>query len=175
MHDDEIESDKIHIAGVVTRNFSSVYSRKGPVGSLDEYFKRDGIPGITGIDTRSLIRHIRDKGAMNAVLSTETDDVEALKNILEKVPGMEGLQLSSEVTRQEPFLAGDPEAEFRVAALDFGIKSSLVHCLTERGCCVKVFPMHTELEVVEARRVVAARARRRCGRRRDRSRRGTGR
>ncbi len=149
VHEEETESNKIHVAGVVTRNFSSVYSRKGPVSSLDEYFKRDGIPGISGIDTRALIRHIRDKGAMNAVLSTETDDLEALRKILEEAPDMQGLQLSSEVTCAQAYEQGYPGAEMRVAALDFGLKSSLVRCLVDRGCLVKVFPMHSTVREME--------------------------
>lgn len=149
VHYEETESNKIHVAGVVTRNFSSVYSRKGPVSSLDDYFKRDGIPGISGIDTRALIRHIRDKGAMNAVLSTETDDLEALRKILEEAPDMQGLQLSSEVTCAQAYEQGDPGAEMRVAALDFGLKSSLVRCLVDRGCLVKVFPMHSTVREME--------------------------
>lgn len=150
VHEDEIESGKIHIAGVVTKNFSSVYSRAGASGSLHAYFERDGIPGISGVDTRALIRHIRSKGAMNAILSTETTDLDVLKNMLGKVPSMEGLELSSKVTCTEAYEVGDPADQYRVAVLDFGAKRGVIRCLTERGCFVKVFPMHTPMETMEA-------------------------
>ncbi len=150
VHEDEIESDKIHIAGLVTKNFSSVYSRVGASGSLHEYFERDGIPGISGVDTRALIRHIRSKGAMNAIISTETTDLDVLKNQLSEVPSMEGLELSSKVTCREPYEVGDPASEYRVAVLDFGTKRGVLRCLTDRGCFVKVFPMDTTVETMEA-------------------------
>ncbi|MEM9053172.1 MAG: glutamine-hydrolyzing carbamoyl-phosphate synthase small subunit, partial [Bacteroidota bacterium] len=106
--------------------------------------------GIRDVDTRALIRHIRDKGAMNAIISSEESDIEELKKMLSEVPSMEGLELSSKVTCSEPFEMGPPDSNHKVAVLDLGTKKNILRCLCEVGCKLKVFPMHTSLEEMEA-------------------------
>lgn len=138
--DEDTESDSIKIAGLVCRDFSDTYSRQKANGSLNDYFHKHQIPAICEVDTRKLVRHIRSKGAMNAILSTETNDIEALKAKLAAVPGMQGLELSSIVSTPLPYTSGNENSELRVALLDLGVKSNIVDCLTERGCFVKVFP-----------------------------------
>jgi len=150
VHDDEIESDSIKIAGLVTKKFSENYSRVGASDSLQSYFERDGKVAIRDVDTRALIRHIRNKGAMNAIISSEEPDIEKLKERLAKVPSMEGLELSSKVTCSEAFDVGNSGADFRVAVLDFGAKKNIIRCLVERGCYCRVFPMGTSLSEMEA-------------------------
>jgi len=149
-HKDEIESDSIKIAGLVSKRFSANYSRAGGEMPLQEYFERDGKVGIRDVDTRALIRHIRDKGAMNAIISSEETDIERLKEMLAQVPSMEGLELSSKVTCKEAFEVGSADAEYRVAVLDLGSKKNIVRCLVNEGCLVKVFPMNTSLGDMEA-------------------------
>ncbi|MCA1764528.1 MAG: glutamine-hydrolyzing carbamoyl-phosphate synthase small subunit [Flavobacteriales bacterium] len=149
-HIDEIESDTIKIAGVVTKKFSENFSRLGASGSLQKYFERDGKVGIRDVDTRALIRHIRNKGAMNAIISSEISDVEELKKKLAEVPSMEGLELSSKVACKTAYEVGDPAAEHRVAVLDLGAKKNIVRCLVERGSFCKIFPMNTPVAEMEA-------------------------
>lgn len=137
----EIESDHVNIAGLVCKKFSEVYSRPAADSSLQEYFEKDKIVGISDVDTRAIVRHIRDKGAMNAIISSEIFDINDLKNRLSKVPSMEGLELSSKVCTKEAFYFGDENANIRVAVYDFGVKKNILRCLADRGCYLKVFPM----------------------------------
>lgn len=143
VHPEEVESDGMKIAGLVTKKFSPNYSRTAANGSLQEYMERDEVVGISDIDTRALVRHIRSKGAMNAIISSSDLNVESLKRQLGEVPSMEGLELSSFVATKEPYLAGNENAKYKVALLDLGVKKNIVRCLTERDCYVKVFPMNT--------------------------------
>ncbi len=145
----EQESDGAKIAGLVVRNFSEQYSRPMANASLQQWLEEEGVIGITGVDTRALVRHIRSKGAMNAIISSETDDLDVLRERLEATPSMAGLELASSVTTAEPYVAGSPNARFRIAALDFGIKRSIINCLVERNCVVKVFPARTSFEEME--------------------------
>jgi carbamoyl-phosphate synthase small subunit len=92
------------------------------------------------VDTRAIVRHIRDKGAMNAVISSEISDKEELKKILEEIPSMEGLELSSKVSTKEAYCMGSENAKFRIAVLDLGVKKNILRCLEDRGCYLKVFP-----------------------------------
>ena len=144
VHRDEIESSKCQVSAVVIKKFSDVASRIGPIGTLQDYLVRDGVVGICDIDTRALVRHIRKAGAMNCIISSETTDVQVLKAQLEKVPSMDGLALSGFVSCSEPYEAGDATSPYRIALLDFGVKQSIVRCLVERNCFVKVFPMNSD-------------------------------
>jgi len=143
--DDEMESDNVTIAGLVTKKYSDVFSRAGASGSLDNFMQKNERVGISDIDTRMLVRHIRDKGAMNAIISSENLDLEVLKSELAKVPSMAGLELSSKVTTKEPFEVRPENPICRISVVDFGIKENIVRCLVERGAHVKVFPMQTTL------------------------------
>jgi len=149
-HAEEIESDTMKIAGLVTKKFSANFSREGGEMSLQDYFERDGKVGIRDVDTRALIRHIRDKGAMNAIISSEETDLEVLKEKLAQVPSMEGLELSSKVTCAQTFEIGKADAEHKVAVLDLGSKKNILRCLVDVGCKLKVFPMKTDLQEMEA-------------------------
>lgn len=146
---DEVESDSIKIAGLVCRNFSFNYSRVDSSGSLEDYFKEQGLMAISDVDTRAVVRYIRDKGAMNAVISTETD-IEKLKEQLKTVPDMNGLELASEVSTKEPYYFGDENAPFKVAALDIGIKTNILRNLADRGCYIKVFPYNASFDDMHA-------------------------
>lgn len=150
VHEVECESNSIKLAGLITKKFSEIYSRPSASGSLDELMLRDGCVGITELDTRSLVRHIRNKGAMNALISSDNLNIEELKAILAKVPSMEGQELSSKVTTDVAYERKNEGATHKIALIDFGVKRNIVNCLVERGCHVKVFPMKTSLEEINA-------------------------
>ncbi|HHJ51485.1 MAG TPA: carbamoyl-phosphate synthase small subunit [Phaeodactylibacter sp.] len=152
--EEEMESEDIRIAGLVVRNFSDHFSRplegreKGPV-SLSDWFEERGLTGIAGVDTRALVRHIRTKGAMNAIISSETTDLDELKKRLAQQPSMKGLELASQVSTSKPYFWGEETAPYRVAVADFGVKRNILRCLAERGCYLKVFPAETPLREME--------------------------
>jgi carbamoyl-phosphate synthase small subunit len=147
VHEDESESDSIKIAGLVCKKFSPSFSRAGAKGSLQAEFENENFVGISDVDTRALVQHIRDNGAMNAIISSEELDVTKLQEQLKLVPSMEGLELSSKVSTKEPFVVGDEStATYRVSLLDLGVKKNIVRCLVERGCVVKVYPHNATAE-----------------------------
>ena len=140
---DEIESEGIKVAGLVVRNFSYHYSRAGADGSLEEFLNKNNLLAISDVDTRALVNYIRDNGAMNAVVSTEVDNVEGLKKQLAEVPNMDGLELASKVSTKEPYFFGEETSKYRIAALDLGIKKNILRHLAIRDCYIKVFPYDT--------------------------------
>lgn len=148
--DTEQESSTPKISALVVNDFSSIYSREKADHDLQYFLENAGIVGITNIDTRKLVRHIRSKGAMNAVVSSEITDLKELKSILDKVPSMAGLELSSQVCTTEEFYYGHESAPKKVAVIDLGIKTSILKNLTERGCYCKVFPAKTSYEEIKA-------------------------
>lgn len=150
MHFEEIESDTIKIAGLVTKKFSEIYSRTSAIGSLEEQMQQSGTVGITDIDTRALVRHIRSRGAMNAIISSEELNVEILKERLAQVPSMDGLELSSKVSTNQAYEVKPDKALYRVSLIDFGVKKNIVRCLVERGCHVKVFPLNSTKEDLDS-------------------------
>ncbi len=151
-HDDDTESGSVKIAGLICKNFNDGYSRpvvQGVTKSLQSYMDWEGLVGIAGIDTRKLVRHIRSKGAMNGIISSEIMDEKQLQQRLEEVPSMAGLELSSLVSTKEPYTLGNIDSSLRVAVLDFGVKRNILRCLTERNVYLKVFNAKTELDALE--------------------------
>lgn len=146
----DTESEKIQIAGLVCKNYNINYSRKMADTSIQNYFEEENLVGISDIDTRSLVRHIRDKGAMNAIISSETLDAEELKARLAGVPSMAGLELSSKVTTAAPYFYGNEDASVRIAVLDLGIKKNILRNFDEREVYAKVFPARTTFSEMEA-------------------------
>ncbi|MDT0540511.1 MULTISPECIES: glutamine-hydrolyzing carbamoyl-phosphate synthase small subunit [Croceitalea] len=137
---EEVESDSIKIAGLIVKNFSYNYSRPSADLSLLEFLENNNLIAISDVDTRALVSYIRDNGAMNAVISTRVDEIEALKTELKQVPSMKGLELASKVSTKEPYVYGDENADFKISALDIGIKKNILRNLAKRGACIKVFP-----------------------------------
>ncbi|MCG8475039.1 MAG: glutamine-hydrolyzing carbamoyl-phosphate synthase small subunit [Cytophagales bacterium] len=148
-HPQESESARPAIFGLVVNKFSDTYSRHDAKEGLQEYLTSNSLVGIEGVDTRALVRHIRSKGAMNCVISSEELDMEKLKKELEKVPSMKNLELSSKVCVKEPVFRGNPGAKYRVAVLDFGIKENILKQLLERDVYCKVFPAQTSFEEID--------------------------
>jgi carbamoyl-phosphate synthase small subunit len=141
----EVESDSVKIAGLVCKNFTWNYSRPMATTSIQDYFLAEQIVGISNVDTRSIVRHIRNKGAMNAIISSEIFDLNELKAQLQKVPSMEGLELASKVSTTSPYQLGSPNSQYRVAVLDFGVKKNILNCFLERDCFLQVFPGNTPI------------------------------
>lgn len=146
VHEDEVESDGIKVAGMVIKKFSDGYSRPSGIKSLQDYMIDDSKVGIADVDTRALVRHIRNKGAMNAIISSDVLAVDQLKAKLADVPSMAGLELSSKVATDEAYEVKPENPEFKVSLIDFGVKKNIVRCLVDRGCHVKVFPLNSTIE-----------------------------
>ncbi|NUN99312.1 MAG: glutamine-hydrolyzing carbamoyl-phosphate synthase small subunit [Saprospiraceae bacterium] len=141
----ETESGAIKIAGLICKNFTNEYSRPKADLSIQQYFENEGLVGISDVDTRAIVRHIRSKGAMNAIISSETTDLAELRRRLAAAPQMEGLELASKVSTPAPYYIGNPDAALKVAVLDFGVKRNILQCLADRGCYLKVFPAKTNI------------------------------
>ncbi len=124
MHKEEVKSGSIKIAGLVCKNYNILYSRKEASESIQDNFQNENIVGISEIDTRALVRHIRNKGAMNAIISSEITDLQELKKKLAEVPDMSGLELSSQVSTTEAYYYGNPDATYKIAALDLGSRKT---------------------------------------------------
>jgi len=142
----EVESDSMKISGLICKNFNCGYSRIGGDGDLQEYFTNQNKVVISDVDTRAVVRHIRDKGAMNAIISTSTTNIAELTKLLAEVPSMEGLELSSKVSTKDAYFVGDEKATLKVAVLDLGVKKNILKCMTDRDCYLKVFPINTSYE-----------------------------
>ena len=142
------ESRKVMISGLIVRSFSRDYSNTMADSSLDEYLINNQVVGITGVDTRMLVRHIRDKGVMNAVISSEEEDAEKLVQKAKEWPLMKGLELATKVTRSEPQTIHS-KGKVKVAAIDYGIKQNIINKLTARGCTLRIFPAQASYAEME--------------------------
>ena len=140
------ESKTVKIRGLIGRNLEEKFSRYQAEDSLDSYLKKNNIVAIEGIDTRALVSHIRERGAMNCIISSETLDINALKVKLAEVPDMAGLELASVVSTKEEYELGDPNSPLKVAVLDYGVKYNILNCLVERGAYVRVHPATTSVK-----------------------------
>jgi carbamoyl-phosphate synthase small subunit len=146
----DVESSGVKVKAVIGRNLEEQYSRLMADGSLQDYFEKQNVVAIDGVDTRALVAHVRTCGAMNCIISSENLDIEKLKEELANVPSMDGLELASVVSTTEPYFLGNPDSAVRVAVLDFGIKKNILNCLVERGAYVKVHNAKTNFEELEA-------------------------
>lgn len=141
----DVESSSVKIHGLIARNLEEQYSRILADNNLNEYLLSNNIVAIDNIDTRALVAHIRTKGAMNCIISSDIMDVEVLKKQLAEVPDMDGLELASKVSTTEEYEMGDSQAPVKVAVLDFGVKKHILQCLVDRGAHIRVHPAKTPL------------------------------
>lgn len=146
----ENESEDIKIAGLICKNFSYDYSRDIADRSLEEFLDKNKLFAISDVDTRALVSYIRDNGAMNAVMSTDIDNIDALKKQLADSPNMNGLELASKVSTKQPYFFGDENATYKVAALDIGIKRNILRNISSRDVYVKVYPYNATFEEMSA-------------------------
>jgi carbamoyl-phosphate synthase small subunit len=144
------ESKKIWASALIVREASNVYSNFESTRSLDETLKEAGVMGLAGIDTRKLVREIRQKGAMRGVISTTCSDVEALKVQAAAIPEMTGLDLVQRVTTGESYTVENPDAKYHVVAFDYGIKTNIIRQLNVEGCKVTVVNAKTTADEVLA-------------------------
>jgi carbamoyl-phosphate synthase small subunit len=144
---EDAESSRPHCRGVVVRELSSRPSSWRSTEDLDSYLRRHGVPGITGVDTRRLTRHIRQAGAMPCAFGTA--DESTLKAAAAEEPGTDGIDLVAAVSAADPYVVGAGPA--RVVAYDFGIKTSILRLLSP-WATVEVVPAATPAADVLARR-----------------------
>jgi len=165
-HDDE-ESGKPYIEGLVVREFSALASNWRSTESAQQYLERHGVPVIWDLDTRALVRHLREVGALRGVVATDGTLAEKLVAEARALPSMAGLELASRVTCEKKYdwargsidLAApilekrsgrEGVTRYRVVAYDFGIKQNILRLLVDHGCEVLVVPAQTSAEDVMA-------------------------
>ncbi|MFZ4770579.1 MAG: glutamine-hydrolyzing carbamoyl-phosphate synthase small subunit [Ferruginibacter sp.] len=146
---EDVESNSVKVKAVIGRNLEEKYSRFLSDNSLQQYLEDQQIVAIDGVDTRALVAHVRTKGAMNCIISSDETDIEKLKQQLNDVPSMDGLELASVVSTNETYTLGEENEHCRIAVLDFGVKKNILNCLVERGAYVKVFNAKTTFEELE--------------------------
>jgi carbamoyl-phosphate synthase small subunit len=147
---EEIESGSVKIAGLVCKNFSKIHSRVREARTLESYLEEEQIPSISNVDTRKLVRHIRENGAMNAIISTDGKSLEELQSLLAKVPSMKGRELASSVSTKEKYEQGSKSSPRRVAVIDLGLKTNTLRNLLSRDTFVTVFPYDVSFEELTA-------------------------
>ena len=150
VNEKDVESDGVKVKGVIGRNLEEQFSRFMAIHSLQEYFEQQHVVAIDEVDTRALVAHVRTKGAMNCIISSEITDIDLLRAELDKQPSMAGLELASGVSVKSPYTLGNPDSTIRIAVLDFGVKRNILTCLTERGAYIKVHPAKTTFEELES-------------------------
>jgi len=165
INEHDIESDKIQVKAFLVKEYQQYPSNWRSQKSLADYLESNKIPGIEGIDTRALTRHIRVAGAMKAALSTLDLNPESLVETARQSPNMVGLDLVREVTCQEPMLwqegrlveieGGldqfqwpDQDDAWRVVAMDYGVKYNILRSLERRGCTILMLPAYTGSETI---------------------------
>jgi carbamoyl-phosphate synthase small subunit len=151
MNDEDPESRRIWVAGYVVRDPARVPSNWRSVRTLDDELKEQGVVGISGVDTRALTRHLRERGAMRVGISTTETDPEALLARVLESGEMTGANLSSAVSTEEAYVVpAVGEKLFTVAAIDLGIKANTPRMMAERGIEVHVLPATATLDDVNA-------------------------
>jgi carbamoyl-phosphate synthase small subunit len=146
----DVESNSVKIKALIGRNLEDRYSRYVADDSLQSYLEKQEIVAIEDIDTRALVTHVRTKGAMNCIISSEILDESKLKQMLEEVPSMAGLELASTVSTKQAYEMGDANADIKIAVLDFGTKQHILQCMADRGAFLKIFPAKTSAEEIRA-------------------------
>jgi carbamoyl-phosphate synthase small subunit len=165
INDDDVESERVQVRAFLVKEYQEHPSNWRSKRSLADYLRESGVPGIEGMDTRALTKHIREAGAMRAALSTRDLDPDSLVEKARTSPDMVGLDLVKEVTCQQPFLWEkgerhrvetpldrfqwpDQPGRWRVVAMDFGIKTNILRSLERRGCTVLLLPADTPSETI---------------------------
>jgi carbamoyl-phosphate synthase small subunit len=143
------ESAGIHTPGFIIRELCDVPSNYRSCMSLDEYFKKNGIVGITGVDTRALTRHIRSSGSMKGVISPEGPSLKSLCEKAKKTADIVGKDMVKEVSSPSRYTWRD-KGDIHIAVLDCGVKYNILRDLAVRGCRVSVMPASSVLEDILA-------------------------
>ena len=149
---EDIESDRVQVAGFIIKEATDIPSNWRSTQSIGNYLNEQKIVGIKNVDTRSVTRHIRDKGAMNGIISAIDSNIDSLKQKLLQVPSMSGLDLAKLVTTKKSYTWSKNKSakKYKVAAIDYGIKHNILRLLESYGCKVTVFPANTSAnEIIE--------------------------
>lgn len=146
----DVESKTVKVSGIIARNLADKFSRPQADRSLEQYLIDNQVVAIHGIDTRALVTHVRQCGAMNCIISSDTSDIDSLQQTLAAVPSMEGLNLSSFVSTTQAYELGNTTSTKRIAVLDFGVKQHILDSMTQRGAYLKVFPQDVRFEDIQA-------------------------
>lgn len=146
---EDVESDGPKVEGFIIKELCEIPSNFRSEMSLDEYFKKHNVIGITDVDTRALTKHIRTEGAMRGVITTKGDDLSSLVKKVKESPSLVGADSVEEVTCKKP-LDWNTGGKFKVAVLDCGVKYSILRHLEKRDCKVRRFPADTTSEAVLA-------------------------
>jgi carbamoyl-phosphate synthase small subunit len=156
---EDFESRRTFLSAFIVKECSRRVSNWRSQTSLHEFLADQGVIGLQGIDTRALVRHIREAGAMNAVVSTEVLDPDRLVAMARTSPGLVGRDLVREVTCDQPYDWTEPspdlppgEPRFDVVVMDYGVKFNILRLLVSHGCRVHVVPASTKADDVLARR-----------------------
>ncbi len=166
VNEEDVESCRIQVKALLVKEYQEYPSNWRSRESLAEYLRSNHIPGVEGIDTRALTRHIRQAGAMKAALSTLDLDPGSLVEKARQSPDMIGQDLALEVTCREPFLWRDGVAvsleggldafqwpdepgKWRVAVMDFGVKFNILRSMEKKGCSILVLPAHADSQTIE--------------------------
>ena len=147
--DIDMEAEEPMVAGFIVRSFTERHSNRQADETLDEFMRRYDLVGIAGVDTRALVRHIRDKGVMNAVISSDELDDDVLLERAQDWPKMDGLELASKVTTDSDYVYCEGSGP-RIAVYDFGVKQNILRSFRARGATVRVVPGDTPLDEVLA-------------------------
>ena len=143
---EEVESDSPKISWLICKNFNNLFSRPAADDSLQNFFVKYDVVAISDVDTRALVSYIRDNGAMNAVISTDVNSIDELKQNLQTVPPMVGMELASKVSTKESYFYGHPNSKIKIAALDLGVKKNILRNLSKRDTYIKVFPYNSSFK-----------------------------
>lgn len=142
---EDMEADEPMVAGFIVRDYPQHHSNPNADETLDAFMRRHELVGIAGVDTRALVRHVRDKGVMNAIISSDELDDETLIERARDWPSMEGLELASKVTTDTPYTFCEGAGP-RIIVYDFGVKQNILRSFRQRGCTVRVVPGGTDLD-----------------------------
>ncbi len=143
VNEEDVESDKPQIRGIVVRELSRSHSNWRATGSLEDWLGDRDIPALEGIDTRALTRHIRSVGAMRGIVAPGECPSPQVREMLAASPSMEGQDLASGATCAAEYTVGDADSKHHVVAYDFGMKSNILRTLTSLNCRVTVVPSNT--------------------------------
>lgn len=148
VNDEDPESSRPQIAGVVMRELSQNYSNWRAGGDLASWLAAADVPVLDGVDTRQLTRHLRSAGVMRGVLAPGTEVSDDARQALDSCPSMEGLDLASVVSTTKEYSWGKADAEHHIVAYDYGIKRNILRLFDDHGCRVTVVPSKTTGEEV---------------------------
>ncbi|MCX8481520.1 MAG: glutamine-hydrolyzing carbamoyl-phosphate synthase small subunit [Sediminibacterium sp.] len=146
----EQESASIQIKGLICNSIEKNFSRFKSTQNIQNFLETNHIIAIDGIDTRALVRYIRDKGVMNCLISSEELPLDVLQKKLADTPSMDGLALDSFVSTPSPFEIKNENYTHTIAVLDFGIKNSILDNLHQRKFNLKVFPSNTDYNEIKS-------------------------